>query len=596
MKFSVLLKKKATWLLVVAVVGAGYYWYRAKAATPNAAQYVLGTVQKETLTVSVNGTGQVSNLNQIDVKPEVSGKVLKVFVTEGQTVAPGTALVQLDATDAYKTLRDAQLNLESAQLAYQKLAQPSDALSVTQAENSLADAIQNKQTVQNDLEKSYADGFTDIDNAFLDLPGIMSGLRDVLLGNTYATTQWNMDYYVNSAASYSEEIKNYRDEAYKNFLSARSAYDQNFSDYKNTSRGADKAAVEALLKETYNTTQSISAAVKSANNLIQFYEDLLVARNFKPAVTADTQLSSLNTYTGKINGHSTTLLAVVNSIQNNKVALVSAAGTITEKTQSLEKLKAGADTFDLKSQQLTLRQRQASVADAYTALGKYTIRAPIGGQVASIAVKPGNDGSSGSAVATIIAPQQVAAITLNEVDVSKIKAGDKATLSFDAVEDLTMTGKVAIIDSIGTVSQGVVTYNVKIIFDTQDSRIKTGMSVSAAIITDVHPDVLTVPVSAVKTANGSSYVQMFDTNLTPAAGATGVTSPTPPRQQPVEVGLSNDTSTEITSGLKEGDKIVTRTITATTASTQSAPSLFGAAGGRTGGVNAGAAVRATTGR
>ncbi|MDP1709743.1 MAG: hypothetical protein Q8L21_02560, partial [Candidatus Komeilibacteria bacterium] len=56
-----------------------------------------------------------------------------------------------------------------------------------------------------------------------------------------------------------------------------------------------------------------------------------------------------------------------------------------------------------------------------------------------------------------------------------------------------------------------------------------------------------------------------------------------PVNQTVEVGLSNDTQTEILSGLKEGDQIVTRTITATAAQTTPAPSLFGGGNRTTGG-------------
>ena len=70
---------------------------------------------------------------------------------------------------------------------------------------------------------------------------------------------------------------------------------------------------------------------------------------------------------------------------------------------------------------------------------------------------------------------------MNEVDAAKISVGNKTTLTFDATEDLTLTGKVAQIDTIGTVEQGVVSYKVKIAFDTQDERIKPGMTANASI-------------------------------------------------------------------------------------------------------------------
>lgn len=148
----------------------------------------------------------------------------------------------------------------------------------------------------------------------------------------------------------------------------------------------------------------------------------------------------------------------------------------------------------------------------------------------------------------------MAEISLNEVDVAKVKVGQKVTLTFDAISDLTIAGDVSEIDTIGTVTQGVVYYNVEIVFNTQDSRVKPGMSVSSAIITDMKQDVLLVPNSAVKSDNsGQQYVQMLQNNV--------------PVNQTVETGFSNDTMTEITSGLKEGDKVVTQTITASTATT-----------------------------
>lgn len=76
------------------------------------------------------------------------------------------------------------------------------------------------------------------------------------------------------------------------------------------------------------------------------------------------------------------------------------------------------------------------------------------------------------------------------------------------------------------------------------------MSANADIITEVKTDALAVPNSAVKTdANEGNYVQMLD-----ASGQ--------PQNQPVQIGIANDTSTEILSGLNEGDKVVTQTINA----------------------------------
>ena len=133
--------------------------------------------------------------------------------------------------------------------------------------------------------------------------------------------------------------------------------------------------------------------------------------------------------------------------------------------------------------------------------------------------------------------------------------------------------------------------------DKQDERVKSGMSVSAVIVLNVRPDVLTVPNVAIKSQGTSYYVEIIDQPGLAISGSQGVTAITLPRQQPVEIGLANDTSTEITSGLSEGTQVVVRTISnnTTQVSATQAPSLFGATGAR-GGTTGGAALRGATSR
>jgi HlyD family secretion protein len=265
------------------------------------------------------------------------------------------------------------------------------------------------------------------------------------------------------------------------------------------------------------------------------------------------------------------LLAIEAEIQSNKDAYTNS-------------------TLDTQSSQLSITQQENSLQTAKDNLSYYSIYAPFDGIIASVPVQKGQNVGSGTTLSTIITTKQIANVSLNEIDVAKIQLGQKVTLTFDAIPNLTITGKIAQIDSVGTVSQGVVNYNVKISFDTYDSSVKPGMSVNAAIITNVHQDVLTVPNGAVKTSGGASYVQTFSAPLpAPAAGVQGSPSAVPPTSQTITVGISNNTSTEILSGLNEGDTIVTRTISPTgTTATTTAPSILGTPGG---GARGGGAIR-----
>ncbi len=554
-------KRSVAGFLVLAVLG---YWGIGKLInTAGEIRYVMASTQKNTIVVSITGSGQVSASNQVDVKAKTSGDVVYVGVKSGDEVRAGTILVQLDARDAQKSVRDAQTSLESAQLSLEKLVKPADTLALLQAENSLAQAGET-------LDKSYGDGFNSVSNTYLDLPNIMTGFENILYGTEAGQGgQGNISAYADMAKNYSDNVLSFRDDAVNKYQAARKTYEESLSKYKTGTRFDGATATEDLINQTYSATKTISDALKNSTDFLNLVKDLLTQKklNTPPALTS--HLSSLADYTGKANTRLDNLLSLKNTITSSK-------RSIAEKTESLAKLKAGADDLDLKSENISLTQRENALIDAREKLADAYVRAPFDGVVAKVSVKKLDSVSSGASAVTFISQQKLAEISLNEVDAAKIKSGQKTNITFDAVDGLNISGEVAEVDAVGTVSQGVVTYNIKIAFDTQDDRIKPGMSLSASIITDVKQDVLAVPVSAVKYMGNSSYVEMFDNPIAEGIDNQGVASAVAPRQQIVEAGLSNDTLIEIISGLKEGDQVISRTITPTTAQTTApAPSLFG---------------------
>jgi len=574
--------KFITAIVIILIIWGGYYAYGKLNTTATETRYVLAAVEKGTLVSSVSGTGQVSVLNQMDIKPKVSGDVSSILVKEGDAVKSGVLLIKLDSTDAQKAVRDAQANLDSAELSLQKLTEPVDALSLIQAENALSQAKQSKQDAEANFSKSYDDAFNSISNAFTDLPGVVTGLDNLLHGTSVNGIQSNINAYYNMANGYKPNVNQFRDAAESSYQTARTAYDQNVQDYKNASRTSDHTSIDSLLSETYNTSILISDALKNTKNLIDLAYDALNYQNARIPTILTTHESSLQSYTGTTNSHLTDLLNIQNSIKSYNDAITNADQSISEKTQALIDLKNGANPLDVQSQELSVKQRENALLDAQGTLSDYSIRAPFDGVVAKINVKKGDPASSGSAVVTMISNQSIANVSLNEVDVAKVKIGQKATLTFDAFSGLTIAGHVSQVDTIGTVSQGVVNYNIQILFDTQDDRIKPSMSVSASIITDVKQDVLLVPNSAVKTQNGNSYVQVLTNVPQSSASSTssqGVVSNVPPSQVQITTGTSNGSVTEVASGLKEGNLIVIRTITGTAAASASVTQQSSSLGG-----------------
>lgn len=556
-------------VIALALIGGGYFGYTKIFSNDGIVRYATAQVQKGTLIVSISGSGQVSASNQLDVKPKASGEITAVYVKAGQVVGSGAILAAIDARDAERAVRDAETTLETAKLELDKALKPLDELTLLQAENSLTQAKNSKQKAEDNIKKAYEDGFNTVSDAFLKLPGVMTGLDDVFFDEgDFERYQWNIDWYLNQVSlDNRDKATRYRDDVTAAYNKARTAYTKNFDDYKVASRISDTQTIEALITETYETTKLIAEAVKVSNNYIDFVQDDMERYDRTIPSLLSTHQSNIDSYTGTTNSNLLSLLSIQTSLKDSRDAIVDADTTIKERELSLAQTKEGPDDLDIRAKKITIQQREDALVTAKQALADHYVRAPFAGVIAKVSAKKGDSASAGTAVATLITKQKIAEVSLNEIDVAQIKADQKVTLTFDAVPDLTITGQVAEVDAIGTVSQGVVTYNIKIGFDTQDERVKTAMSVSASIITEAKPNVLLVSNSAVKSQGGVSYVEVPDESdrSVATANVSGAIFQNPTRQQQIEIGTANDEFTEIISGLKEGDLVVTRTIQPTAA-------------------------------
>ncbi len=208
------------------------------------------------------------------------------------------------------------------------------------------------------------------------------------------------------------------------------------------------------------------------------------------------------------------------------------------------------------------------------------IIAPSSGTISDLMLAPGvilsaNSTTSNTSGATIVSSQTIgkisnpngqltATISLTEIDIISVKANQKVTLTLDAYPDKTFTGKILAVNTNGSVSSGVTSYPVTILFDPVSIDIYPNMSVNAQIITNFITDVILVPSTAISTDNNQSTVQrMKDGKIETVT---------------VEVGGSNDSQTVIVSGINEGDEVVAATIESTTSESTTSP--FSGLGGR----------------
>ncbi len=549
---------------IVGVVMLGGLWWTYSTVTATSAQtiYVLGTVATSTVISSLSESGQVSTTNSVDIKPQVSGVITWVGVKAGQRVAAGQALASIDNTTALQSIAAAKRTLAADKLLYQQ--------SSAQAPINYQNDQQALVTAQDNLANDYNTAYNDLSNTYLDLPNVMTQANGVLYGYDFDTrkSQWNMDVLLNlfpsAAALDLSTLQSFQTLAKNNFATANSAYTAAVATYKTTTRASDAATIDALLAQSTSMTTAVAQSLQSGLNFYGNASDLAQTyTNSKLPTSFSTVQSSTRSSLSTVNSDLSTLLNDKKMLDSAKQAILTAQQAIT-----LDKVgnPDGTNPISLQVSQNSIQKEEEDLANQEANLAYYTTVAPFAGVVSAVNVQRG-DSAGSAAVASIISNQQIAQLSVNEVDAAKLKLGDKATLTFDAIDGLTLTGTVAEVNSVGTVSQGVVSYSLQIALDTQDSRVKPGMTVNAKIQTAVAQDVLVVPSSAVKTSNGQSYV---------------LSSDTPPQQIPVTTGISDNTNVEILSGLTAGQQIVVRTMSATTKATAVSASSAAARGGNAG--------------
>lgn len=200
----------------------------------------------------------------------------------------------------------------------------------------------------------------------------------------------------------------------------------------------------------------------------------------------------------------------------------------------------------------------------------------------------GSSSSSSSAFLEIVNTHSLTmTVPFDESDISKLKVGQSANVTLDALSEVELAAHVSAISTVATTSSSVVSYDVTLTLDQTDHRVKPGMSASAAVIV-AQAHGVTVPNAAVTGAGSLGTVNVIDNGKT--------------TQKQVILGLHGDSRTLVVSGLKAGQELVVRTTlpalgssssSGSPAATGSSGTLggggFGAPGGLGGGGGFGAA-------
>ncbi len=274
--------------------------------------------------------------------------------------------------------------------------------------------------------------------------------------------------------------------------------------------------------------------------------------------------------------------------------------------QSSQQVTSSRDNYNVQTQskpnaiaaaQAQVASASAQVAAAQLAVNQTTLTAPTSGVITSINGVSGEmvsagAGTTGQAPGSLApAPASgtstagstafmaiddtssfVAVMPFAETDASRLQPNQAATLTFDAVTGLTISGHLVSVSPSATVVSNVVDYYGTFVLNRTDPRLRTGMTTNASVVVAQADNVVRVPNAAVHTTGGTTMVTVH---------SKGDQVPTE-----IVVGIVGDTTTEIKAGLNEGDQVVLPALRTGTTTGGGAGNLL-----RGGGLGGGGAVR-----
>ena len=281
-------------------------------------------------------------------------------------------------------------------------------------------------------------------------------------------------------------------------------------------------------------------------------------------IDSTSQLNNLNTNKAKLDTYQAQLVSAEIALRSADKKYQREQALWKEDATSREALEDAQDAFaaakasvaELKS---SIRQTQIAINTAEADLGYTRITAPMDGTVVAIPVEEGQTVNANQTTPTIVQVADLSTMLnkmqIAEGDVNKVKAGMKLTFTTLSQPDNVREATLESIDpGLTTMSQGSYTtstdttdsaiyYYARSLVPNEDNVLHIGMTTENTIIINQAEKVLAVPKLAVKQRGGKQYVRVLGEN-------------NQPQEKEITTGLSDNMSTEVKSGLSEGENVI----------------------------------------
>ena len=496
---SAFAKKNWKWLVpvvVVAAAGAVFLIGGGNKAASRDVTYAETTPVRQDVSNSLSGTGTLNPANTYTVKSLVDGKILTGGFEEGDKVEEGDVLYTIDSSDASTNLEKASIALQQAQRSYDKT--------------------------------------VDLQYVRAEVDGTVSSLK-VAKGDQVTSGQ---------------EVAVIRDSS-KMLLNLLFPA----ADAANFSVGQ---SADVMLDGTFETLKGTITAITGTDELST---GNLLARTVTIRVNNAGGLTTAQAATASVNGVSSIASATF-AYQAERTLTALASGTVSainvqegdavSKGDILIELTGDDLTESIQSASESLRSAEISMQNQQDNMSNYTITSPISGTIIEKDAKQGDALTSGSTLCVIYDLSYLEmVINVDELQIGALSVGQKVQLTADAVTDKTYVGTVTRVSMKGSSSGGTTTYPITIRIDNTDG-LRPGMNANAEIVVAEANNALVVPNAAVIRGG---YVLVSKKSPSAANAVEDMDAPEGYVYVKVETGVSDDSYTEIKSGLQEDDTV-----------------------------------------
>ena len=497
---SAFAKKNGKWLVPVVVVAAAGAVFLISGGGNKAASrdvtYAETTPVRQDVSNSLSGTGTLNPANTYTVKSLVDGKILTGGFEEGDKVEEGDVLYTIDSSDASTNLEKASIALQQAQRSYDKT--------------------------------------VDLQYVRAEVDGTVSSLK-VAKGDQVTSGQ---------------EVAVIRDSS-KMLLNLLFPA----ADAANFSVGQ---SADVMLDGTFETLKGTITAITGTDELST---GNLLVRTVTIRVNNAGGLTTAQAATASVNGVSSIASATF-AYQAERTLTAQAGGTVSainvqegdavSKGDILIELTGDDLTESIQSASESLRSAEISMQNQQDNMSNYTITSPISGTIIEKDAKQGDALTSGSTLCVIYDLSYLEmVINVDELQIGALSVGQKVQITADAVADKTYVGTVTRVSMKGSSSGGTTTYPITIRIDDTDG-LRPGMNANAEIVVAEANNALVVPNAAVIRGG---YVLVSKKSPSAANAVEDMDAPEGYVYVKVETGVSDDSYTEIKSGLKEDDTV-----------------------------------------